>query len=107
MRIVHKVGFRDHTNYLFLKSNALKLTALFKFKLAQLMYKAKTQELPANIQKLFTERDKGYNLRGNCIFNKGYVRTNLRSRCISFYGVTVWNGLEDKMKESRNIVLFK
>ena len=27
--------------------------------------------------------------------------------CVSFYGVTVWNGLDEQMKESRNIILFK
>lgn len=48
IRIVHTVGFRDHSNTLFLKSYALKL-----------------EDIPATSQKIFANQEEGYNLRVN------------------------------------------
>ena len=80
---------------------------LVKLKTAQTMFKAKNHSLHCNIQKLFKEKECGYNLRGKNNFEKHYVRTNLQSMSISFGGVTLWNSLDDEIKQSRTIILFK
>lgn len=64
IRIINNIGYLEHTNLLFLKTHTLKFTDLVKFKTAQIMYKARNNLLPRNIQKLFMERQGGYNLRG-------------------------------------------
>ena len=48
MRIVNNVGFREHTNKLFLKTHALKFMVLEEFKTAQIMYKARSNFLSGN-----------------------------------------------------------
>ncbi len=39
--IIHKIGSRDRTNSLFLKSKILKFIDLVHFQIAQILYKAK------------------------------------------------------------------
>lgn len=65
MRIVHNVGFRNHTKTLFVKSNTLKPEDLVKLQtLLMIIYKAKNNQLSSNIQKMCTNPEVGYNLRG-------------------------------------------
>ena len=71
------------------------------------MFKARNNLLPKNIRGMFTEREGGYNLRGELNFRKHKVRTTMKSMCISNCGVTLWNSLEQEMKQSTNINLFK
>ena len=107
IRIINNVGYRDHTNILFLRVNALKFRDLVEFKTAQIMYKAKNKLLPGNIQRLFKEREGGYNLRWDLNMKQHYARTNIKSMCISICGVILWNGLEENIKQSVNVVQFK
>uniref|UniRef100_A0A672HNL4 Reverse transcriptase domain-containing protein n=1 Tax=Salarias fasciatus TaxID=181472 RepID=A0A672HNL4_SALFA len=93
IRIVSNVGYRDHTNELFLNLQALKLTDIVEFKTAQIMYKASNNLLPGNIQKMFRDREGGYDLRGKFKFKQPTVYTTLKSMCISVCGVKLWNSL--------------
>jgi len=64
IRIVCNVGYYVHTNDLFfLTLQTLKFKHIVDLKTTQIMYKAKNQVLPSNIQKWFKERDSRYNLR--------------------------------------------
>ncbi len=107
IRAINKAGYRDHTNPLFIKSRMLKFIDLVKFKTAPVMYKARNNLLPNTIREMFTERDGGYNLRGNLNFKKQKVRTTMKSFCMSSCGVTLWNNLDMEIKQSTNINLFK
>ena len=107
LRTINKAGYRDHTNPLFIKSHMLKFLDLVKFRTAQIMYKARNNLLPKNIQGMFSEREGGYNLRGDLNLKKPKVRTNMKSMCVSSCGVTLWNSLETEIKQSANINLFK
>ena len=49
-------------NPLFLKSHILKLIDLVTFKTAQIMFNARNNLLPGNLQKMYIERQGGYNL---------------------------------------------
>lgn len=63
MTIIHNVQFQDHTNSLFLQSKLLKYHDLIEYQTAVFMFKARNNLLPRNIQKMFSEREGGYNLR--------------------------------------------
>ena len=101
IRLVHKVGFYEHTNTLFLKSRILKFKDLVDCKTAQFVYKAKHNLLPTNIQKMFMEREGElrYNLRGRGKLKEQFARTTLKGMCLSVCGVKLWNSLSEKMKE--------
>ncbi len=45
-------------------SHAFKFRDLMEFKTAQTMFKARNDLIPRNIQKVFTDREGGYNFRG-------------------------------------------
>ena len=70
IRLINKVGYRDHTNVLFLNTKTLKFFDMVDFKTAQIMYKARHKMLPANVQKRFRERDGRYELRGELNFKE-------------------------------------
>lgn len=107
IRIINNTGHLEHTNLLFFKSHILKFIDLVKFKTAQILYKARNNLLPGNMQKMFMDRQGGYNLRGEYNFKKFKVRTNMKSMCITVCGVSLWNGLELELKNSTNIYKFK
>lgn len=107
IRVVHNVGYRDHTNALFLKSKTLKLDDLIKFKSLQIIYRAKENLLPSNIQQLFASRDCRYNLRGVHNLKVQYNRTTLKSQCITRKGVNLWNSLHDDIKSATCLENFK
>lgn len=107
LRIIHNVGYREHTNALFLKSQELKFFDLVQFKTAIILFKARKNELPSEIQNLFQEREGGYYLRGELNFKEKFAETAKKRQCISVGGVKMWSKLSDVMKRSTNINLFK
>lgn len=107
IRIINKLGYLEHTNTLFLKSHAMKLRDLAEFKTAQIMFRARNNSLPGNIQKMFCDREGGYNLRGESNFKKQAVHSTMKSMCISVCGVNLWNGLSVELKQSTNIIHLK
>ena len=107
IRIVNNVGFQEHTNSLFLLLNTLKLIDMVNFKTAQIIFKARNNLLPGNIQNMFFEREGGYNLRGEHKLKQLLIKTTRRSQCIAICGVKLWNGLDREIQESNNIFKFK
>lgn len=67
--------YRDHTNELFLKIQVLNFPDLIQFKTAHIIFKARNNLLPNKIKKLFSEREEGYNLRGELNLKRHCVRT--------------------------------
>jgi hypothetical protein len=107
IRFVHKVGFYDHTNELFLRSGTMKFVDLVEFKTAQLMFKIRNKILPGNILKMFRDREGGYELRWESNFKQAWAMTTRKSMCISVCGVKIWNGLTEEIKQINNMVQFK
>ena len=89
------------------KSRALKFRDLVDCKTAQFLYKAKHNLLPGKIQKMFGEREGGYNLRGRGKLKQPFARTTLKSMCISVCGVKLWNSLPEDIKDSKNVAHLK
>jgi len=78
-----------------------------KLKVLLIVFKARTNQLPNNIQQLFTNRESVYNLQGTLNFKVQLARTTLRSQCVTQTGVNLWNGLKDELKNAVNFHLFK
>ena len=91
IRIVHNTKYLDPTNPLFVKSSALKLPDLIKFKT------------------LFSERAgcQRYELRGKQKLQEQGFRTTLKRMCISVHGVKLWNGLREEVRLCRSFNKFK
>ena len=63
------------------------------------MYKAFHFELPINLQNMFIiDKSIYYDTRSKFNFRLRYVRTKLKSICVSLLGVKLWNALDDKVK---------
>ena len=111
MRVVHGVGYRDHTNLLFHKSRALKIDDLVKLNVLTIMYKAFNSSLPENLQKLFakkTYKDNVVTTRQLNKFKPPACRTTLKSMCISVRGVKLWNTLDENLiTRSKSLINFK
>ena len=107
IRIVNNVGFQEHTNSLFLQLNTLKLMDMVNFKTAQIIFKARNNLLPGNIQKMFFNREGDYNLRGEHKLKQLRITTTRKSQCITICGVNLWNGLDLEIQKSSNILQFK
>ena len=107
IRTIHKVGYFEHTNTLFLQSKLLKFVDIVSYQTAIIMYKAKNNLLPANIQKLFRDREGDYNLRGEFNFKTLSRKSTMRGFCVSMVGVKIWNSLSDEHKQCPSINRFK
>lgn len=95
IRLTNKVGSREHTNQLFIKSQVMKFKDLVDLNILLIMYKAKSRSLPINIQKLFNFNDSQEGNRRKKNFKSQFACTTIKQRCISVYGVKVWNSLND------------
>lgn len=107
IRIINKVAYLEHTNRLFLQCKILKLMDLVKLKTAMFLFKASKNNLPNNIQQLFTVNDSGYYLRGYSNFQLPAVRTTRRTWCVSVCGVKLWNSLDTNLKRCSTVKKFK
>ena len=104
LRIIVCRGKRfDHTTPLFYKMHALKLFDLIKLKTAVVMFKAYNNMLPVNLQKLFVRVEPIRRTRNVNMFERRFVRTELKSMSLSNCGVKLWNGLEINLKRCRNV----
>ena len=107
IRIVHNAGYRESTNALFLKSKTLKLNDLIKLKSLLIIFKARHEMLPHNIQQMFSGKDAMYNLRGENNFKRHHARTTMKQMFITRRGVDLWNNLDMELKNCTSLKQFK
>ena len=108
IRNVCKVSRNSHTTNVFKKLKILKFRDKVDYKILQLMYKVKQKSLPTNIQILFEiNYGKDYNTRQLKKFYVTYSRTVLKSRCLSIYGVKMWNNLDVVARNYLSFLAFK
>ena len=92
----------------FKKLKILKFRDKVDYKILQVIYKAKQKSLPTNIQILFgINYGKDYNTRQLNKFYVTYSRTVLKSRCLSIYGVKMWNNLDEVARTYPSFLAFK
>ena len=87
--------------------HALKLYDLIKLKTAVVMFKAYNNMLPVNLQKLFVRVEPIRRTRNVNMFERRFVRTELKSMSLSNCGVKLWNRLEINLKSCRKVQVFK
>ena len=108
LRIVCNVDYRYHSNVLFKELRILKLFDSIESNTAMLIYKANTFFLPLNIQRLFSvDEVTYYNTRQLTNMKQVYIRTTLKSKCISIGGVKLWNSLKMDLRNSITLSRFK
>lgn len=107
VRIIHKVGFLEWTNRLWVCSRLLKLNDLVKYNTLIILYKAFNKLLPSNLQHIFTRRENAHNLRGCGNFTLPRARTKRKRFCVSVCGVKLWNNLDTQHKQCQSIHRFK
>ena len=108
IRIICKSSNRAHTTLLFKKLELLKFVDIIDFKIGVIMYKANHKLLPRNIQLLFTFNiDNKYKTRQCNKLSVIFARTALKSRCLSIYGVKLWNSIEETVSTSITLIKFK
>ena len=107
IRIINNKGYLDSTHPLFQKNKILKFTDLVDLYTVLILFKARNNLLPANIQNLFNERDRHYALRRELNFRQQKFRIGLKSRCVSVCGVKLWNALPEAQQRCKNVPLFK
>ncbi len=103
--------YRDHTDPLFVNFKCLKFQEIVKLKMLLIVFQAKNNMLPVNIQKLFMKSDDAHN--HNTRFSKSgnfdvkYCKTKMKSMTISIKGVKLWNELDNHLHNVKSIHLFK
>ena len=85
----------------------LKFVDLVKYKTSIIMFKAYHNILPDSLQKMFNLRVQIYDTRQKCTFTVHRAHTNVKSMCISIYGVKLWNLLHTDLTNSRSLQVFK
>ena len=107
VRLVCGARRLDHTNHLFKQLGILKFVDLVKFKTSIIMFKAYHNELPNNMQEMFNLHVQIYDTRQKYTFSVHRAHTNVKSMCISIYGVNLWNSIHNTITSSRSLHVFK
>ena len=109
MRIVCKVKSDHHSAELFANMNSLNFFQIVELQSATFMYKAFHQLLPCNLQKYFTIKSNVYGIetkQKNMLY-QSYVRTTKKQHCISVAGVKLWNSINNDLRNSYSVLMFK
>ena len=93
VRLVCGARRLDHTNHIFKQLGILKFVDLVKFKTSIIMFKAYHNELQESLQEMFNLHVQIYDTRQKYTFSVHRAHTNVKSMCISIYGVNLWNSL--------------
>ena len=108
IRLICKVNKLTGTIKLFRKLKVLKFTDLVDYKIVLVMYKVKHCSLPSGIQTFFQiNYGKTYFTRQIDKFNVTYARTSLKAKCVSIYGVKLWNSLHENLRKCSSYPSFK
>ena len=80
---------------------------LVKFKTSIIMFKAYHNELPGSLQKMFNLHVQKYDTRPKYTFSVHRAHTNIKSMCISIYGVKLGNSLHTNLTDCKSLQVFK
>ena len=88
------------------------MSDLYKHCCALFAYKFKNNYLPSVCDSLLSinirsNNDMSYNLRAVNEFTIPFARTSIRERCITIRGAKIWSSLDEDIKNSLSISIFK
>jgi hypothetical protein len=110
VRIIAKATYLAHTAPLFKKLGLLMVRDLFKYSVAQFMFKFNINQLPTTFNCFFNavRSVHDYNTRHSLYgFMIPTCKTTLRQKCIRYQGPHIWNDLPDDIKILTSLNLFK
>ncbi len=111
IRNVAKSSYLESTDPLFVQFKCLKFLDIIKLKHLIIIFKAKNNMLPINLQKMFITTDQihSYSTRssrkGN--FNVKFCHTKRKAMSISIIGVKLWNQLDINVHNIKSTNTFK
>ena len=71
------------------------------------MFRAYHNELPGSLQKMFNLHVQKYDTRHKYTCSVHRAHTNIKSMCISIYGVKLWNSLHTNVTDCKSLQVFK
>ena len=86
----------------------MKFVDLFDLKVGIIMFKARTKKLPLTVQEKFNLNvNANYSWRSVNKFKAKVVRTSLKAKTLSIYGVKIFNKIGFDINEATNLVRFE
>ena len=109
IRIINKVGFRSHTNDLFVQNKLLKISELFDYNLGVFMYNLSAGQLPETFFHIFRRNSlvHNYPTRQSAAYHLPRTRTVFAKKTIMFTGPRYWNELPTEITSCVSIHSFK
>lgn len=89
------------------KITHIKISRHCIFKRLEIMFRMVNTSIAVCIKTMLKLRQGIYNCRGLLMLETHKIRTNLKSRCVSVLGVKLWNGLNNEIKMSKWMLVFK
>ena len=111
-RVVRLIGKKDyiaHTNPIFKELHLLKFQDIQKLQTCQFMFSYTKKIVPYNFQEMFTLNSQihNHNTRSKTLFHIPAARTKLRQFSVQYQGPTVYNTLNEEIKQSISYVFTK
>ncbi len=107
VRLVCGANRLDHTNPLFKQLAIFLFVDLVKFKPPIIMFKANHNDLPDSLQEMFNLYVQIFDTRQKYTFSVHRAYTNVKSMCISIYGVKVWNSQHTTITSCKRLQVLK
>ena len=109
IRIISKSTFDSHSDPIFKELELLKLSDIRQLELGKLMFSLNHSLLPPKFNNYFSlnKQVHSYATRHANDFHLPSCRINLRKFSVSFQGPTYYNTIENDIKESNSLHLFK
>ena len=107
IRIVNKCKWNEHTSPIFKRLKLLKFKDIVNLSISVILYKAKNNMLPRNLQDEFIIKNNNCKTRQCGKFYVKYRRTNLKANTPSIYGVNLFNSLPTDIINSASLSKFK
>ena len=107
IRIVNKCKWDEHTSPIFKRLKLLKFKDIVNLSISVILYKAKHNMLPRNLQDEFIIKNNSCKTRQCGKFYVKYRRANLKANTPSIYGVSLFNSLPIDIINSASLSQFK
>ena len=109
IRTISSEHYRCHTGPLFIKHNVLNVFDIFKLELGVFMYKHQTKLLPQMFSNYFLKHNQVHNYptRNSQDYSIHKTKKMFSDRAIRTVGPALWNSLDKKIKDCKNIKHFR
>ena len=109
IRIISNSRYLDHTDPLFKKLNLLKISSIYKYSIALLMYKVEYNMIPNVMKHFFVSNTQvhSHNTRQALLFHIPDFKHIKSNSSLIYQGPLIWNALPLHIRGSSSIFSFK